>query len=591
MFSFSPDTPTSTLLRTQCICDHFFPYYVTIFRPPTLFPYLHTNTPTHLHTYTPTHLHTYTPTHLHTYTPTHLHTYTPTHLHTYTPTQIHPYVVAECSGKRELHINLDATGRHFRSTSQKKKLNILHVMFDSSSFPALVRACPKITKQLEAINNNEDSPSRVFSFKHLHAVSCCSPGNQIPMYAGRMNGEGSPFVAAEPKQQSKNWLWNIANSLGFTSFFSLDNCPDKSARDFQANPSVDHRVVAPMCMAGILLSHKERPCLTNKPITEYVFDGVKQFWDMYPNTPKYAAVQLITPHEETEKMLIELDDPMSSLLKQLEETHILNDTAVFFFSDHGINFGRYAQTHDGEIEKMFPFAHLILPRWLQKEGNFDFEALRSNENALVNPYDMHQMLREILHYPAPAPPYAVDETDPPLPKPEQSHIVASMKKLQPFEKVLHRPVSFRRSCTDANIAPEFCTCIDWSTVEEENFKKYSEHTKGAVARHKEILTEVQESCLEISLGEVVSVELQVWPVEYHPKEHLKAKKIWMAPNRDMLRIVYSIAELESSRFEAMLSLDKTDSTKFEVAAITRIDAMQKKCGVVEKKMEILCICK
>eukprot|EP01059_Diplonema_ambulator_P009348 TRINITY_DN19201_c0_g2_i5.p1 TRINITY_DN19201_c0_g2~~TRINITY_DN19201_c0_g2_i5.p1 ORF type:complete len:581 (+),score=223.65 TRINITY_DN19201_c0_g2_i5:193-1743(+) len=496
-----------------------------------------------------------------------------------------PYLVAVCGQRRALYLNLPSQGLKPKKEN-KKKLNVMHVMFDSTSLAALIRACPKIIATLEGLNNREDSPSKVFSFKHLHAVSCCSPGNQIPMYSGRMNGEGTPFVKAEPNQKSSNWIWNVASKLGYNTFFSLDNCPDKSSRDFQAWPSVDHRMVAPTCMAGVLLSHKERSCLTHRPIDEYIFEAADQFWQMYPTSPKYAAVQLITPHEETEKLLIELDDPMTSLLTQLEKKGHLNNTAVVFFSDHGINFGRYAATHDGEIEKMFPFMHVILPRWLDQDI-ISFEALRGNQDALVTPYDMHQLLREIVYYPDRAPPYEVDASDPPLPKPEQSHIVASMKTLKEFEKVGQRVLPPTRDCTAANIPQEFCTCIGWEEVSDKS--TFDEHVAAAIKHHQQAL-EGLDQCMPVQLNSVTSIELQKWPTEYHPKEHPKAKKIWMAPNRDMLRIHYTLKDT-SAQFEAILSLVKDQYSTYDVAIATRLDAMTKKCGVTEKKAEILCVCK
>eukprot|EP01064_Diplonema_japonicum_P038014 TRINITY_DN9083_c0_g1_i1.p1 TRINITY_DN9083_c0_g1~~TRINITY_DN9083_c0_g1_i1.p1 ORF type:complete len:696 (+),score=200.50 TRINITY_DN9083_c0_g1_i1:1364-3451(+) len=498
---------------------------------------------------------------------------------------VEPYLVAVCGKRRTLHLNLPSQGIKPKKEN-KKKLNVLHVMFDSSSLAALIRGCPKITSALEDLNNKADSPSKVFTFKHLHAVSCCSPGNQIPMYSGRMNGEGSPFVKAEPRQESTNWLWNVAGKLGYNTFFSLDNCPDKSARDFQAWPSVDHRIVAPMCMAGVLLSHKEKPCLTSRPIDDYVFEGADQFWKMYPDSPKYAAMQLITPHEETEKLLIELDNPMSSLLHKLEKDGTLNNTAVVFFSDHGINFGRYASTHDGEIEKMFPFMHVVLPRWVDQSA-ISFDALRANQDALVTPYDMHQLVRELLYYPDKAPPYSIDEEDPSLPKPEQSHIVASMKTLKEYEKVAQHVVPHSRDCVAANIPPEFCTCIAWEEVSDK--EKFDVQVNAVVKHHKEVL-EGLDQCEQVELDTVTGIELQVWPVEYHPKEHPKAKKIWMAPNRDMLRIHYTLKGT-SAQFEAIVSLVKDAYPTFDIAIATRLDAMTKKCGVTEKKSEILCVCK
>eukprot|EP01065_Artemidia_motanka_P016577 TRINITY_DN20216_c0_g1_i1.p1 TRINITY_DN20216_c0_g1~~TRINITY_DN20216_c0_g1_i1.p1 ORF type:complete len:1017 (+),score=246.23 TRINITY_DN20216_c0_g1_i1:27-3077(+) len=499
-----------------------------------------------------------------------------------------PYVLAQCGSRVNLHLNLKSQGVRAPSKSVGgRKLNVLHLMFDSTSLPAFIRALPKLSRRLEHINNRHGSIARVFTFKHFSAVSCCSPGNQVPMYAGAMNGEGDPFVMAEPLQKSKTWLWSEAAKQGYRTFWSLDNCPDKSARDYHAWPRVDHRVVVPTCLAGVLLSHKEKPCLAERPIDEYPVEGLRQFWDMYPKQPKYAAVQLITPHEETEKLLIELDDPFDALFKTLDESGELNNTAVVFFADHGINFGRYASTPDGSIERMFPFAHVMLPRWLPSELA-DVAALRHNQDAVVTPYDMHQLVREIIHWPQPAPPLHRDPADPPLPLPTRSHIVASMPSLRPPASILRSKVSYDRTCTEANIPEEFCTCIAW-TVQRDH-SKFSAHTEAVASAHK-AETASYSQCEPVELSKVESMELQVWPTEYKPKEQALAKKIWMEPKHDMLRIRYWTESPGKGLFEAVISMRKGDYSQFDIASLNRLDAMKKKCGVVEKTAEHLCVCK
>ena len=155
-----------------------------------------------------------------------------------------PYKVAVCYGERdfELHIQseiLPERQEHWRAKKSRAKVhdgplrNVLHIMFDSTSLRQFRRSAANLTKWLEekhrlaADTTTSSGDPESFTFHHYHSVSCCSPGNQIPMYAGVINGEGDRFVAAEPELDSKDWIWNVANALGYTTFFSLDNCPDK----------------------------------------------------------------------------------------------------------------------------------------------------------------------------------------------------------------------------------------------------------------------------------------------------------------------------------------------------------------------------
>merc|ERR1711916_72021 len=138
---------------------------------------------------------------------------------------------------------------------------------------------------------------------------------------------------------------------------------------------------------------------------------------------------------------------------------------------------------------------------------------------------------------------------------------------------------------------EFCTCIPWREASRE---KYGHFAQIAVAEHTRLLanyTTGDGPCHEVQFGETQSVMLQQWPEEYKPKGKSTAKKIWMKPNRDMVRVQYTTAAGPGHGiFTATFSVDKKTG-KHEVARLDRMDAMTKKCGITDKIKEQLCICR
>lgn len=518
-----------------------------------------------------------------------------------------PYILAVCGSLRELHVREvpmaaqhgDAYryGRKAPSSRSPRAFgpgtraiqNVLHIMFDSTSIYAQRRDSRRIVDWLERVNNGPNSSSAVYPFKHHHVVSCCSPGNQIPMYSGVLNGEGDFFVRSEPQQNSHDWLWNIAASRGFRTFWSLDNCPDKSARDYHAFPSVDSRVVAPLCLAGVLLSHKELQCLHGRSVDEHVVAGLESFWSHHEAESKFAVVQFITPHEETEKQLIELDMLIHKFFTRLEKSGELNKTAVVFWSDHGINFGKYASTHDGELEKMFPFAHIVLPRWFASARMH--ANLRAAQDRLTTPYDLYEAVRSLIYYPVKPPPSTRDPKNPPLPRPQDSHIIASFPKdVTPLNPITGA-IPANRSCWDANIPMEFCTCVPWVPVTPADTADIGGDAAAfALKHHRAILKEYGSRCHPVELQRVLGVERQVWPTEYKPKGKDTAKTVWMRPNRDMVKVTYETNHPGSGLFEAVFSVDTRDRTVRELARLDRLDAMKKTCGIAQKVAEQLCVC-
>ncbi|CUG86276.1 Hypothetical protein, putative [Bodo saltans] len=535
-----------------------------------------------------------------------------------------PYVLVLCGpvasprGK-ELHIRSKVRPsrkkRHQTKVTQSKAhaggsqhLNVIHLMFDSTSIHAFRRSATRTLKWLEDMNQRtEGGTSRVFTQKHYHSVSCCSPGNQVPMYAGVVNGEGDRFVASEPRRDSTNWLWNIADAQNFTTFWSLDNCPDKSARDYHATPSTDVRVVAPLCLAGVLLSHKDLECLGGRTVDEHVYQGLRSFWHQHKDERKFAALQFITPHEETEKQILELDISTAAFFEGLDASGEWNRTALVFWSDHGINFGKYATTHDGEFEKLLPFVHVMLPRWLADDAKPHWgDTLRGNQDKLVSPYDLYEVSRALLYYPNTPPLFASsrDKRDPPLPRPSESHIMASFQKDVTPINLLDRTVPDNRDCLDANIPVEFCTCIVWRGIHQggsdsmwwERGNKLL--TSVVLPQHRKQIAAVDTAsgvrhdlCEPLSEVLVTSIELQEWPLSYKPKEQQNSKRVWMMPNRDMLKVRYQ-HRTTKAEFEATISIDKEQpDAVYDIATIDRLDAMKKKCGVVNKAAEHLCECR
>lgn len=608
-----------------------------------------------------------------------------------------PYAVVECGKETAVHIsaphsvNDDAEKAHQHHNphsndkqnkknkrSTKKKMrhhnnnndgdetssqeptfkNILHFMWDSTSIYAFRRGAKRVKKFLENLNNDPSSPSHVFTFKHYHSVSCCSPGNQVPMYSGNMNGEGDFFVNSEPFSDSSDWLWNIArDELGYKTFWSLDNCPDKSARDYHAYPTVDSRVVAPICLAGVLLSHKERTCLGGKTVDEHVLDGLTDFWKSNKDERKFAAIQMITPHEETEKQLIEVDDLVG---KWFEDETIftkqeLSESLIILWSDHGINFGKYASTHDGEIEKMFPFCHIIAPKKLLPKTVA--ENLRAFQDRLVTPYDIYATVRALMYLPEnPPPKIEKDPNNPPLPRPQDSHIMASFQReIVPLDLTLmsdtfsssnnnnnddHKTFDFSdqdRSCLDANIPVEFCSCLPWLPFGSQTAKspsadftphqaKFFDYLVGEVLikEHRKLLKDFLDEgrCEPVDFDSIVSIQVQIWPVDYKPPSKESAKKVWMQPNRDFVKVTYktkssengeegvfvgvvsiapglfkshshsAVAASTTEKFDREIAVSdkQIHASILEVVRLDRMDAMKRKCGIVQKVPEQLCIC-
>ena len=85
-----------------------------------------------------------------------------------------------------------------------------------------------------------------------------------------------------------------------------------------------------------------------------------------------------------------LDPILAKLFNKLFNENLLTNTLLFFFSDHGIRFGRIRETLSGKIEERLPLMSIYLPK-LWRNYNITI-----NQNRLTTPFDIHSTLKHII---------------------------------------------------------------------------------------------------------------------------------------------------------------------------------------------------
>ena len=88
------------------------------------------------------------------------------------------------------------------------------------------------------------------------------------------------------------------------------------------------------------------------------------------------------------------DLPVYTLLSQLFDNHLMEDTILFLFSDHGIRFGKMRETASGTIEERLPFLYIYLPRNFKTSEIH--ENLVTNSHRLTTPFDIYATLLHVI---------------------------------------------------------------------------------------------------------------------------------------------------------------------------------------------------
>ncbi|CAG2176709.1 unnamed protein product, partial [Oppiella nova] len=169
------------------------------------------------------------------------------------------------------------------------------------------------------------------------------------------------------------------------------------------------------------------------------------------------------------------DLPVYTLLSQLFDNNLLNDTILFLYSDHGIRFGKMRSTASGTLEERLPFVYIYLPQ-SYKSDSID-KYLRINSRRLTTPFDIYATLRHIAKGKA---------------EPNLSHGMS-----------LFNEIPVNRSCDSEQISEHWCTCAQ----QHNQIKSYENITFIAnfiVSEVNRLLMPVSQLCHKLVFNKIHS---------------------------------------------------------------------------------------
>jgi hypothetical protein len=188
-------------------------------------------------------------------------------------------------------------------------------------------------------------------------------------------------------------------------------------------------------------------CLGHQHYVDYIYKYALDFGSVYKNHSHFGLFWSNSFSHEDLSDPSAMDEKTREFLMDLQERGILNDTIIFFFSDHGARFGPILQTLSGWYETRLPFMFIWLPPWFRKKYPKYVSNLKVNKNRLTNPFDLHMTLQHLLE---------ISGRNPNLTQPAKS-----CPKCQSLFEV----VPENRTCEDAGIDSHWCTCTPFQHVD------------------------------------------------------------------------------------------------------------------------------
>ena len=324
-----------------------------------------------------------------------------------------PEVILDFSTDKngEIKINIE---KNETLAEERKKLgiennskfnNILFLFIDSLSREHFKRKLKKTTKFIEQFMKKEkEMEYKSYQFMKYTTFDAFTQMSAQPMFYGeKMDPQTSngTFILKYMKQRG----YVTGQSINLCSrelFVTMNNCLNNvEFSDF------DHENVAMFCDANYYNRDNPYPllqggfaairrCLYGKDTFEYVLEYGKKFWETYKDNKKFLRLGFIDAHERTQEVVKYLDEPLYLFLNDLFKKKLLENTAIFFVSDHGNGmYGLYRdlQADDFLFERTLAFWFIILHNFNREN---EVKNLEENQQTLLTPYDIFDTLSDIV---------------------------------------------------------------------------------------------------------------------------------------------------------------------------------------------------
>ncbi|XP_045160602.1 uncharacterized protein LOC123525542 [Mercenaria mercenaria] len=368
--------------------------------------------------------------------------------------------------------------KHVMKEKITERLNVMMIGMDSVSRLSFMRQMVKTKRFLE-------EELGAFDMMGYNKVADNTFINIVPMTFGKFAQE-MPWDESKTSQTFDHFdfMWKQYRDRGYRTFYAED-APDIAIFDFLKagfkTPPTDH-FNRPISIAMELkenLWFNNHHCFQDRLETDIVLKYMYDFAETYKNDPFFAFTFITRLSHDDVNSAGAADEPYYNFFKSLHEKDLLRNTVVFFFSDHGMRFGKIRETYIGKLEERLPFMYIVIPKWLRKSYPHIPKTLKTNQNRLSTPFDVYETLRDILYFDG-----KLKVAD------DNSRGVSFLREI---------PIS--RSCDKAGILPHWCTCLHHEKLETND----DVVVKASFVLLSEILNELREYksiCEDLSLHKI-----------------------------------------------------------------------------------------
>nr|XP_053628355.1 uncharacterized protein LOC128685754 [Cherax quadricarinatus] len=333
--------------------------------------------------------------------------------------------------------------------SEAEKLSVIIFGTDSASRLNMRRHLPKtyrfLTEELGAVD-----------LAGFNKVGDNTFPNLIPLLSGLNTHELANHSCVPKKEKYDNchWIWKDFKRNGYVTAY-VEDSPWMGIFNYLHNGFVKQPTdfygraffMASEKEIGTAKHGNSNVCQGDKLSIEVIQDYSIEVARTFLDTPTFGLYWSASISHDYINMLRHADLPHLRYLRQLQELGALNHTALFFVSDHGMRWGSIRSTYVGMLEERLPYVLLYLPPWFRNRYQEAFRNLQVNKRRLTANFDLYQTLRDLAYGRFADLTYVT------------SRPTTGVRGISIFQEIPRA-----RTCEDAGIPENFCTCQDTKEV-------------------------------------------------------------------------------------------------------------------------------
>lgn len=370
------------------------------------------------------------------------------------------------------------------------KLSVLYLGLDSASRSHALRKLPKSYKYLK-------EQLGAYDFKGYMKVGLNSFPNQIPLLTGEEHYKYPMENLLRTHLDEMPFIWKEKPMEHYMTLHSEDR-PDistmnylksgfrKSPVDYYYRPfSLAMDQIEPLIIEP--LGKSTWHCYGNKDHFLLQIDYLKRFLTKYTKRLKFSFLWNNQIGHEDFISLGRGDQPLFELLQWLKSHGHLDRSVLIVGSDHGFRLGGASTTYVGRIENNMPFLMIYVPEKLKSNYPWLPRNLRYNTERLITPFDVHETMMDVIY---------------------SRFVKTSVRDVQKSRtsRSLFSKIPEARTCADAGIPAQYCTCYDSSSVSTSH-PVVIRLGKFAVQHLNLMLHDYQSVCRELVLKNVTEAKV------------------------------------------------------------------------------------